>query len=71
MSAEGKFGRGADAWLSGLGLVRDAVRQELVHRQLVAHLPPVEGPLRVLDAGCGLLPASLDEHVGGWSGGGS
>ena len=53
MSAEAKFGRGADAWLAGLGLVRDAVRQELVHRQLVAHLPQVEGPLRVLDAGCG------------------
>ena len=53
MGAEEKFGRGADEWLSGLGLVRDAVRQELVHRQLLAHLPQVEGPLRVLDAGCG------------------
>jgi SAM-dependent methyltransferase len=53
MSTEGKFGPGVDAWLSGLGLVRDAVRQELVHRQLVAHLPQGRGPLRVLDAGCG------------------
>lgn len=47
----GRFAPGVDAWLSGLGLVRDAVRQELVSRQLASHLP--SGPLRVLDAGCG------------------
>lgn len=53
MGTEEKFASGADAWLSGLGLLRDAVRQELVHRQLVVHLPRAEGTLRVLDAGCG------------------
>ena len=46
-----RFSAGVDAWLSGLGLVRDAVRQELVRRQLATHLP--DGPLQVLDAGCG------------------
>ena len=46
-----RFSPGVDAWLSGLGLVRDAVRQELVRRQLATHLPL--GPLQVLDAGCG------------------
>ena len=52
MGVGGKFSAGAEAWLSGVGLVRDAVRQELVHRQLVAHLPE-GGQLKVLDAGCG------------------
>lgn len=42
---------GAAAWQASLGLARDAVRQELVARQLHAHLPPA--PARVLDAGCG------------------
>ncbi|MBO0731712.1 MAG: methyltransferase domain-containing protein, partial [Acidimicrobiaceae bacterium] len=48
-----RFGLGVDAWLSGLGLVRDAVRQELVRRQLASHLPETPEPLLVLDAGCG------------------
>ena len=48
-----RFDPGVDAWLDGLGLVRDRVRQELVHRQLVAHLPAGPEPLLVLDAGCG------------------
>ena len=48
-----KFDPGVDAWLAGLGLVRDVVRQELVRRQLAAHLPASDGPFRVLDAGCG------------------
>jgi S-adenosylmethionine-dependent methyltransferase len=39
--------------MSGLGKVRDVVRQELVYRQLIGHLPEGSGPLRVLDAGCG------------------
>ncbi len=39
------------AWRQKLGSVRDAVRQELVARQLRAHLP--DEPLDVLDAGCG------------------
>jgi SAM-dependent methyltransferase len=34
-------------------MVRDAVRQELVSRQLAAHLSGLPGRLRVLDAGCG------------------
>ena len=34
-----RFEPAADAWLAGLGLVRDAVRQELVRRQLAANLP--------------------------------
>jgi SAM-dependent methyltransferase len=48
-----KFDPGVEAWLAGLGLVRDAVRQELVRRQLAAHLPSGPSPLDVLDAGCG------------------
>jgi S-adenosylmethionine-dependent methyltransferase len=46
------FGPGVAAWRRGLGQVRDAVRQELVARQLTAHLPPGEG-VSVLDLGCG------------------
>jgi SAM-dependent methyltransferase len=34
-------------------MVRDAVRQELVTRQLASHLPATRRNLRVLDAGCG------------------
>jgi S-adenosylmethionine-dependent methyltransferase len=42
-------------WRAGLGKVRDAVRQELVARQLAEHLPPptTVGAVAVLDAGCG------------------
>ncbi len=50
---EERFEAGIDAWLSGLGTVRDAVRQELVGRQIASHLSMSDGPLRVLDAGCG------------------
>jgi S-adenosylmethionine-dependent methyltransferase len=50
---DGPFGSGVEAWLSGLGLVRDAVRQELVRRQIASHVSTDEGPLTVLDAGCG------------------
>jgi SAM-dependent methyltransferase len=50
---EERFEPGIDAWLSGLGMVRDAVRQELVSRQISSHLSALDGPLRVLDAGCG------------------
>jgi SAM-dependent methyltransferase len=38
-------------WLSSVGSVRDAVRQELVANQLAETLP--SGRLRVLDVGCG------------------
>jgi S-adenosylmethionine-dependent methyltransferase len=48
-----RFAPGVAAWKTGTSRVRDAVRQELVTRQLVAHLPVGLGPLRVLDAGCG------------------
>jgi SAM-dependent methyltransferase len=48
-----RFAPGVDAWLSGLGFVRDAVRQELVRRQLFRHLPQSPRSLLVLDAGCG------------------
>ncbi|MGH9091813.1 MAG: class I SAM-dependent methyltransferase [Acidimicrobiales bacterium] len=47
-----RFGAGVRAWRSGLGLVRDVVRQELVRRQLAAHVP-AGARIRVLDAGCG------------------
>jgi S-adenosylmethionine-dependent methyltransferase len=49
------FGPGVGAWCRGVGKVRDAVRQELVARQLAAHLPAVmgNGPPAVLDLGCG------------------
>lgn len=49
------FGSGVTSWCEGLGKVRDAVRQELVTRQLAAYLrPPSEASrLRVLDVGCG------------------
>ena len=47
------FGRAVDAWIAGLGLVRDEVRQELVRRQLAVNLPEASGSLLVLDAGCG------------------
>lgn len=52
MSSSDRFEPAVDAWLSGLGLVRDAVRQELVHRQL-AHCLSDTGTFHVLDAGCG------------------
>ena len=47
-----RFGDGVEAWLAGLGTVRDAVRQELVTRQISSHLPEREHVLRVLDVGC-------------------
>jgi SAM-dependent methyltransferase len=50
----GGFASGVSAWRRHLGTVRDVVRQELVARQLEAHiLESDDGPLRVLDAGCG------------------
>jgi len=49
------FEPGVAAWRGGLGKLRDAVRQELVARQLAAHLPMPAGPgeVAVLDIGCG------------------
>lgn len=65
-----RFEPAVDAWLAGLGLVRDAVRQELVRRQLAANLPTPARSLRVLDAGCGqgtqaTALARLGHHVVG------
>jgi S-adenosylmethionine-dependent methyltransferase len=52
---ESSFRPGVDLWRRGLGKVRDAVRQELIARQLLLHLPgPIaDRPPTVLDAGCG------------------
>lgn len=45
------FVAGQEPWLERLGNLRNVVRQEMVTRQLAAHLP--RGPLRVLDVGAG------------------
>ncbi|GGS62290.1 class I SAM-dependent methyltransferase [Nonomuraea spiralis] len=45
------FSSGEQRWRAHLGTLRQVVRQELVARQLAAHLP--DRPLRILDAGCG------------------
>lgn len=45
------FAAGEQQWQARLGNLRDVVRQELVTRQLRAHLPAAS--LRVLDIGCG------------------
>jgi S-adenosylmethionine-dependent methyltransferase len=46
------FAAGEERWRAGLGTLRQVVRQELVARQLAAHLPDLP-PRRVLDVGCG------------------
>jgi S-adenosylmethionine-dependent methyltransferase len=64
----GRFGPGEEQWAARLGKLRDVVRQELVARQLDAHLA---GPsLRILDVGCGqgtqaLRLARRGHHVTG------
>jgi S-adenosylmethionine-dependent methyltransferase len=45
------FAAGEQRWLARLGKLRDVVRQELIGRQLAAHLPGP--PLQLLDIGCG------------------
>ncbi|HEX5969983.1 MAG TPA: methyltransferase domain-containing protein [Intrasporangium sp.] len=47
------FSTGLAPWLERLDNLRNVVRQQLVARQLDAHLPTSEGPLRVLDVGAG------------------
>jgi ubiquinone/menaquinone biosynthesis C-methylase UbiE len=44
------FAAGEGTWRARLGTMRQVVRQELVARQLAAHLGPAQ---RVLDVGCG------------------
>lgn len=51
MAAGNTFVGGRDPWLSRLGNLRNVVRQELVTRQLRAHLS--DPPLHVLDVGAG------------------
>jgi len=46
------FAAGEEQWRARLGTLRQAVRQEIVARQLAAHLAGRPG-LRVLDVGCG------------------
>ncbi|HTE21789.1 MAG TPA: methyltransferase domain-containing protein [Candidatus Limnocylindria bacterium] len=48
-----KFSEGVASWQNKLGLVRDAVRQELVSRQLLEHLPSPALDINVLDVGSG------------------
>jgi S-adenosylmethionine-dependent methyltransferase len=51
------FAAGEGPWRARLGTLRQVVRQELVARQLAAHLG--EGTHRVLDVGCGQGTQSL------------
>ncbi|MQA64014.1 MAG: methyltransferase domain-containing protein [Actinophytocola sp.] len=46
------FVAGEQQWRARMGTLRQVVRQELVARQLAAHLPD-NPPRRVLDVGCG------------------
>ncbi len=46
------FVAGEEKWRTRLGSLRQVVRQELVARQLVTHVPDVP-PRRILDVGCG------------------
>ena len=48
----GGFAAGEQKWRAHLGTLRQVVRQELVARQLAAHLPG-QPSRRVLDIGCG------------------
>jgi len=55
MASDRGFAPGVAAWRRGLGRARDEVRQELVARQLAAHLKPASarGEQTALDIGCG------------------
>lgn len=48
-----KFSEGVASWQAKLGLTRDVVRQELVSRQLLEHMPHPSLNVRVLDIGSG------------------
>jgi len=63
-----KFAEAENQWRERLHRLPNAVRQELVARQLRSHLP--DRPIRVLDVGCGqgtqaLRLAELGHHVTG------
>jgi len=47
------FAEGVSKWQDKLGLARDAVRQELVTRQLLEYLPTPDTDVRVIDIGSG------------------
>lgn len=49
--SDGTFSAGQEAWLARLGNLRNVVRQELIARQLTAHLPAP--PATILDVGAG------------------
>lgn len=51
-SVSGGFAMGEQEWRTHLGTLRQVVRQEVVARQLAAHLPD-RPSRRVLDIGCG------------------
>ncbi|MEW1656797.1 MULTISPECIES: methyltransferase domain-containing protein [unclassified Streptomyces] len=51
-SVDTGFSAGEEQWRARLGTLREVVRQDLVSRQLAAHLPDLP-PRRVLDVGCG------------------
>jgi S-adenosylmethionine-dependent methyltransferase len=46
------FAAGEEQWRTRLGTLRQVVRQEMVARQVAAHVPDLP-PRRVLDIGCG------------------
>jgi SAM-dependent methyltransferase len=48
---DGTFAVGQEMWLARLGNLRNVLRQELISRQLAAHLP--DRPVRILDVGAG------------------
>ncbi|MDQ2729973.1 MAG: SAM-dependent methyltransferase, partial [Actinomycetota bacterium] len=55
MGDDSSFAGGVEAWRQGLGQVGNAVRQELVVAQVLAHLDARRGRggQEVLDVGCG------------------
>lgn len=64
------FATGVAQWSENLGKLRDAVRQELIARQVAAHVAPATPGASVLDVGCGqgtqsIRLARLGFHVVG------
>ena len=58
------FTAGEQQWQARLGKLRDAVRQEMVARQLARELPPA--PVRLIDLGCGQGTQALRLARGGY-----